>query len=415
MKKLLLIIMALMIIGVTSCESNSKGETPPDDTPPSVDPIPVDDTRYDNSALNVYIWQSNASSTFYQDREIAFIKKAFSEQIQHPELIHYEIITQTTVQDFGRLVNAGDCDIVLAGANMDEADKANIKLRTDEGLAKEELHESYYIYKTARYAGAKSTIADEKIATAKLFLSMLKEESKYPSLSILIIGNSYTYYNDLYRMYGELLESKGINAQVSTLTGSGAFFSDYVEGGQYHDQFIDRLTNNQYDYIYLQEQSSRAIKNYSGFLADGKELAQTIRAKQDHAEIILYGTWARDERNSFYTENPKYTYYSAAYGLADNYKALGRVIEAKVAFCGLGFYEIYTNHKEIELYQTDWTHPSPRGSYLVALTFAKTTFDIDPLTVTYLPSYTTSIGADKVMPTEAEASVIKQVVHDVEY
>lgn len=406
--------MALMLIGVTSCESNSKGETSPDNTP-SIEPGSVDDTLFDNSELNVYIWQSNASSTFYQDREIRFIKKAFAEKLQHPELIHYEVITHTTVQDFGRLVNASNCDVVLAGENMDEADKANITLRTDTGLSKEELHESFYTYKTPRCAGAKATIADERIATAKLFLSMLKEESKYPSLSILIIGNSYTYYNDLYRMLGELLESIGINAQTSILAESGAFFSDYVEGGQYHDKFIDRIENNQYDIIYLQEQSSRAIKNYNGFLTNGKELAQTIREKQDHATIYLYGTWARDERNSFYTDNPSFTYYSASYGLADNYKSLGRVIDAKVAFCGLGFYEIYTKHKDIELYQTDWTHPSPRGTYLVALMMAKTSFNIDPLTVTYLPSYTTSIGTDKVMPTEVEASVIKQVVHDVEY
>lgn len=418
MKKLLLIIVFLLSISLFACESSNTPVThngPCVPEPPHTDP--VDDSLFDNSELNVYILQSGSSnnSIYYQTREIDFIKKGFGELVRHPELIHYEIITNSSVQSFGTLVNASQCDIILAGANMDDPTKGNITLRTDEGLAKQAIDESYYVYPTARYVGVKSTIKDEKIATAKLFVKTLTTTSKYPSLAILLIGNSYTYYNELNRMYGELLESFNINAQVGMLTFGGAFFSDYATGGQYNEQFIQALDAMQYDYIYLQEQSSKAIKNRQGFIDSGKDLAKTIREKQEHASIYLYGTWARDERNSFYTENPQFTYYSAAYGLADNYLSLGSIIDAPVAFCGLGFYEIYTKHKEIELYQTDWTHPTPRGTYLVALTFAKTTFGIDPLDVTYLPNYSVSSGADRVMPTLDEASIIKQVVHDIEY
>ena len=69
MKKILLIIMALMLIGVTSCESNSKGETQPDNTP-SIEPGSVDDTLScypENIYIKETLYNQNSQPSSFSD------------------------------------------------------------------------------------------------------------------------------------------------------------------------------------------------------------------------------------------------------------------------------------------------------------------------------------------------------------
>ena len=47
---------------------------------------------------------------------------------------------------------------------------------------------------------------------------------------------------------------------------------------------------------------------------------------------------------------------------------------------------------------------------------AKTTFNVEPLEVSYIPNYVITLGgADKTQPTEEEADVIRQIASITDY
>ncbi len=67
--------------------------------------------------------------------------------------------------------------------------------------------------------------------------------------------------------------------------------------------------------------------------------------------------------------------------LAASYQAMGDELDVAVAHVGLAFYDVFTNHPEIEIYDADLTHPSYTGSYLAAATIFTRIFGIDPTTL----------------------------------
>ena len=71
------------------------------------------------------------------------------------------------------------------------------------------------------------------------------------------------------------------------------------------------------------------------------------------------------------------------YKLAAAYEAAAKKEGIKAAHVGLAFYDVYTHHKEIELYHPDSTHPSLAGSYLAAKTLFSAIFGVDPTTIDF--------------------------------
>jgi len=66
------------------------------------------------------------------------------------------------------------------------------------------------------------------------------------------------------------------------------------------------------------------------------------------------------------------------YDLANAYKNASELINADVSYVGLNFYDIYNNHKEIDLYDEDLSHPAYEGSCLAMLTHYTIVFNEFP-------------------------------------
>ena len=232
---------------------------------------------------------------------------------------------------------------------------------------------------------------------------------------ILLIGNSYTYYNDLYLMYENILKEKNIKAKVETFTYGGAFLTDFISGGKYNNEFISFLKTRHFDYVIIQEQSLRPLTDYDNFLLGAREIKELLKTYNPNIKLFLYETWARHINSDFYKDN-KIDYHTATYTLADNYKNVGNTVGAIVIFVGLGFYKMCNEYKEIKLYQDDYSHPTPRGSYLASLLLARATFNINPLEVNYLPSFKIDIDEyDKRQPNKKEANIIKKIASEIDY
>ena len=204
---------------------------------------------------------------------------------------------------------------------------------------------------------------------------------KEKDMNILFIGNSYTYYNELWNVFQKVAESAGYSVTVEHV----------CRGGYYLDQFLDlndpaavevaeKLDQNKYDYVCMQEQSANPILNYKRFANGAGKLHEKIQ--QNGAKAFFYQTWGRKTGSELLAEHG-WTNQSMTEGLKEAYVRMGKTLDIPVSPVGSAFYAVYTNYPEIELYDPDKTHPALAGTYLAALCHFSTLMGEDPMIVTY--------------------------------
>ena len=233
-----------------------------------------------------------------------------------------------------------------------------------------------------------TTDADE--TTAESPEPEILDKSK--SYSFLFIGNSYTHYNDMPEMiFSKILEAAGYDAKVQRITKGGWYLIDSAKSTDEVGRQVDAaLKAKNYDYVVLQEQSTCPALSPDKFYTGVRNLAEKVRA--DGATPILYGTWGRKAGHKVLTENG-WTNESMTWMISAAYEAIGAELGIDVAYAGLAFYDVYTNNKNINIYDEDLTHPNATGSYLAAMTiFAKIT-GVDPTTVDYNANLTNEAAA----------------------
>jgi len=200
--------------------------------------------------------------------------------------------------------------------------------------------------------------------------------------AFLFIGNSYTYYNEMpEQLFSNTLKAAGYHATVTMVTKGGWYLIDSAKSEDEVGKQVDAaLQTTAFDYVVLQEQSISPAKSVDKFYAGVRNLNEKIRT--NGATPLLYGTWGRKAGHRVLAENG-WTNEAMTWKIAAAYDAVGKALGIDVAFAGLAFYDVYTHHPEIDLYDADLTHPSLAGSYLAAMTiFAKITGD-DPTTVAF--------------------------------
>ena len=221
---------------------------------------------------------------------------------------------------------------------------------------------------------------DGKKEEAKEEKKMLSKEKSY---SILFIGNSYTYYNDMpSALFAPIAEEAGYRVEVTAITKGAHTLAKYADpADEYGAKVEAALTGEKkYDFVILQEQSLRpAAQNPASFYSAVRNLSERIRATG--AEPILYATWGRKAGASA-LDTYGWTNESMTWRLAAGYTAIGKELNIPVVHVGLAFRDAYANGT-VELYNADLSHPSYAGSYLAAMTLFAGIFGVDPMTVAY--------------------------------
>lgn len=219
-------------------------------------------------------------------------------------------------------------------------------------------------------------------------------------LTVLFIGNSYTYYNDMPTMiFANIARAAGYEPNIQSITCGGHSLEQHASltdtyGLKVATQLLPKNINK-FDFVVLQEQSMRPTFTDKSPFYDAVRTLST-KAKAINAQPILYCTWGRKGGSTdlkMYGMNNE----SMTWRLAAAYSAIGEELDIPVGYVGLAFFEVYKGDSGIELYDEDRSHPSYAGSYLAAMTlFAKMT-GIDPTTVEYVGQLT-----------EADATALKQ-------
>lgn len=220
-----------------------------------------------------------------------------------------------------------------------------------------------------------------------------KELSKKTELSILFIGNSFTYGNNMPWLFSNIVQDYGyVNVKVdSVMVGSYTLEMFCDPEDKYCKQIDEKFAANSYDIVVIQEQSIRPINNYEKF-HDAAEIL-VGKARANGAKVLFYETWGYAEGYPDLGYNG-WTTSQMAYLLADAYTGLAEELGVEVVYCGLVMLDAYQKEMDLDLYHKDLKHPGMGGSYLVALTFFNYIFHADTRKVGYKPNALTQEQAD---------------------
>ena len=189
--------------------------------------------------------------------------------------------------------------------------------------------------------------------------------------SILFIGNSYTYYNNMPEILRQVALSAGDTFYIESHTPGGARFKTHAENPQIYNLIRSRA----WDYVVLQGQSQEPSwpdnQVASEVFPYVKQLCDSIKKNFYCTEIMFYMTWGRKNGDAYNCASwpPVCSYEGMDSILYVNYIDMGKTNRAEVSPVGAVWRYLRTNYPSIELYNADESHPSAEGSFAAALTF----------------------------------------------
>jgi hypothetical protein len=206
---------------------------------------------------------------------------------------------------------------------------------------------------------------------------------------VLFLGNSYTHGNNLPEMI----------SNVAASTGKTLIFDMNAPGGYYINQHLtnpvslSKIQVGDWDNIVLQDQSlAMAYPGYSMVqLPSSIEIDGIIKANNTCAQTMFFSTWGRKYGDTYLCTPPYCSediwinrdFYQMNTDIQTNYKLFADTIRASMSPVGAVWANIKQNYPNIELHETDDSHPTWAGSYAAACCFYAAIFRSDPTQITF--------------------------------
>jgi len=210
------------------------------------------------------------------------------------------------------------------------------------------------------------------------------------SLSVLMYGNSYTSANSLHTLVEDVVDSAGINGTVDANSGGGMNLGDHRQNiATSGNQWNTSLRGSDWDYVVLQDQSQIPSlptndTNWQASKSGAVDISTEVEA--EGSETVLFMTWGHRSGESgpqWHQQNISQNYTIMQSRLTDGYLRYAENISAAgntvwIAPVGLAFKTIHdgveasgnnasqSGNLFYDLYTSDGSHPSLRGSYLAA-------------------------------------------------
>ena len=211
------------------------------------------------------------------------------------------------------------------------------------------------------------------------------------SISVLMIGNSYTHFNNQNYILNDLTTSLGNYVNVQRKTNGGATFAFHASDPTTYQE----INSNNWDYVILQAQSQEPSFPWgqvnSQTLPYAMDIADSIRSNYPCSQTMFYMTWGRengdpqwDSINTFNKMNLR---------LRNAYLRFADSSGGSVSPVGVAWKYVRDNHPNIDLYTNDGSHPSLEGSYLSACTHYASLFQSSPNGASYTAGLDSSIAA----------------------
>ena len=196
-------------------------------------------------------------------------------------------------------------------------------------------------------------------------------------MRVLFVGNSYTHYNNMPKMFHDIAESKNINVDVHMSAKSSHTFKMHSER---LDLYQD-IKSEKWDYVVLQGFSRELATNYAAIdttiVPYVQRIVDSIYAKNPCTNILLYETWGYE--NGFPEDSVNVNYQIMSDHIHQGYLYLSQKFDFPIVPVGKVWETVKENNPSINLYNEDLQHPSKYGSYLAACSFYAAIFKMSPV------------------------------------
>ncbi|MBS1953698.1 MAG: hypothetical protein JST89_05925 [Cyanobacteria bacterium SZAS-4] len=178
-------------------------------------------------------------------------------------------------------------------------------------------------------------------------------DSESPSLSILFIGNSFTYYDNMPLHFSKLAKLRFPNKEFKVYfqAGPGMFLGQHTEDERTMNTL---MKSGKWDYVVLQDQSGAALRPLPTMTMKSNLKWFDKRIKQIHGKTALFMTWSDLDQPQ--DQVP----------ISKGYREAAQELKAILIPAGELFLEVSQKSPEITLYDEDRHHPGHYGAFLVA-------------------------------------------------
>jgi hypothetical protein len=228
----------------------------------------------------------------------------------------------------------------------------------------------------------------------------LARSSEERGLRVLFVGNSFTYYNEMPALVGELATNDPGAEEVFSVSYTAPNWT--LRKAADDDGLAELLREVGWDVVVLQEQSQllslwedlRRSEVYPAVRSLYRDI--TVNG----GETLLFLTWGYEEGDR--RNVPGDTFEAMQSRLAHGYRELAGELDVDVAPVGPAWAEALRRNPRLELWASDGRHPGRAGSYLAACVLYAVLTGRDPTG----SSFTGGLG-------EEEARLLQRAAADV--
>jgi hypothetical protein len=206
-------------------------------------------------------------------------------------------------------------------------------------------------------------------------------------VSVLFLGNSYTFVNNLPLLVSSIAAANGDTLLYDNNTPGGYTLKNHVNDLN----SAAKIDAAPWQFVVLQAQSQEPAFSpgqvNSQTLPYAIILDSLIKKNNPCTKTMFYETWGRkngDAQNcAFYP--PICTYTGMQDRLKQSYKMFADTTKGIVVPAGEAFRKSILQNSNLELYDADQSHPSLNGSYLAAAVFYEMLFQKSVISNTFNP------------------------------
>jgi lysophospholipase L1-like esterase len=167
--------------------------------------------------------------------------------------------------------------------------------------------------------------------------------------TVLFIGNSLTYYNDVPVLVQGIADAAGGDSLIiAMVAGPDMALVDHWNGGNARD----RIQAGHWDYVVLQQGPSSTTINRDSLRLVAKLFEPSITG--DGGKPVLFSAWPNSDRRADFPR------------AAESYRLAAEDVGGLYAPVAAAWIEAWNRDPNLDLY-SDGLHANPVGSYLAAL------------------------------------------------
>lgn len=180
------------------------------------------------------------------------------------------------------------------------------------------------------------------------FASGGSEQSQQQTISVLFVGNSLSYTNNLPKLVQAVGKEKGLKIKTAMLAKPNYALIDHWNDGILQK----KIANGNFDFVVVQQGPSSQNEGKKLLLDAGKKIA-TLCSNSD-SRLVFFMVW------------PSLQYYRTFEGVINNYREAALTNNAILSPVGEAWKAHFEATNNFDYYGPDGFHPSVKGSKVAA-------------------------------------------------